>query len=162
MRKPLLLSFLMALIPVIYMAKFSLNSAVVTAVIVILSLLSNELIQRRRSSRLLGDEPHRRLSEKVRALVERDLESELFNLSSQVEEELKRDLEEISADKGISTRSFDLIKVIPALLFFSNALILFSLNKDLDLLEAHFAIASMVVLAHLGAITSTPPSKNLR
>jgi len=164
MKKPLLASLLMALIPVIYMATFNLKSALVTALFVALSVLVREFTRSRISSQSRLDELHRKLSERVRALLERDLESELFKLSSKVEDEIKRDLEAINSETDSRMKSFDLRAAIPAILFLINALILFSIKSESLLTEKEglFGIGAMMVLAHLTAFTPAPLPRVVR
>lgn len=164
MKKPLLASLLMVLIPVIYMATFSLKSALVTVLFVALSILISEFTHRLISSQSRLDELHRRLSEKVKTLLERDLESELFKLSSKVEDGIKRDIEAINSETDSKMKSLDFRKAIPAIFFLINALILFFMKNELLVAEgdALIGIGAMMVLAHLAAFTPAPLSRVVR
>ncbi|MFM7463828.1 MAG: hypothetical protein ACKO29_07150 [Actinomycetota bacterium] len=92
------------------------------------------------------------------------MESELFKLSSKVEDEIKRDLEAINSETDSRMESFDLRAAIPAIFFFINAFILFSIKSESLLTEKEglFGIGAMMVLAHLTAFTPRPLPRVVR
>ncbi|MFZ9250485.1 MAG: hypothetical protein ACO23J_05830, partial [Candidatus Nanopelagicaceae bacterium] len=107
-------------------------------------------------------ELHQKISKSVKSLIERDLESELFNLSSQVEEEIKTNLQGIDATADLAQKFRNFAVITPVLIFLLNALFLFYVSKELAILnkEAILAMSAMMLLAHLGAITPTNFRKN--
>ena len=157
MRKQLLYKAVLAIPPLAYMATVELRLMLVTSAAVMISILAIGLISSRKISQSYKAELSERLARRVRALVDRDLESEIFNLSSQVEAEIKRDLDEIDASLKIDEKSLNLKALIPISIFVINGLILFFISDKMALGndEAIFALGSMMVLAHLSSITPT-------
>jgi len=157
MRKQLLYKAVLAIPPLAYMATVELRLMLVTSAAVMISILAIGLISSRKISQSYKAELSERLARRVRALVDRDLESEIFNLSSRVEAEIKRDLDEIDASLKIDEKSLNLKALIPISIFVINGLILFFISDKiaLDNDEAIFALGSMMVLSHLSYITPT-------
>lgn len=157
MRKQLLYKAVLAIPPLAYMATVELRLMLVTSAAVMISILAIGLISSRKISQSYKAELSERLARRVRALVDRDLESEIFNLSSQVEAEIKRDLDEIDASLKIDEKSLNLKSLIPISIFVINGLILFFISDKIALEndEAILALGSMMVLAHLSSITPT-------
>jgi len=157
MRKQLLYKAVLAIPPLAYMATVELRLMLVTSAAVMISILAIGLISSRKISQSYRAELSERLARRVRALVDRDLESEIFNLSSQVEAEIKRDLDEIDASLKIDEKSLNLKALIPISIFVINGLILFFISDKIALEndETLFALGSMMVLAHLSSITPT-------
>jgi hypothetical protein len=157
MRKQLLYKAVLAIPPLAYMATVELRLMLVTSAAVMISILAIGLISSRKTSQSYKAELSERLARRVRALVDRDLESEIFNLSSQVEAEIKRDLDEIDASLKIDEKSLNLKALIPISIFVINGLIPFFISDKIALEndEALFALGSMMVLAHLSSITPT-------
>ena len=157
MRKQLLYKAVLAIPPLAYMATVEFRLMLVTSAAVMISILAIGLISSRKISQSYKAELSERLARRVRALVDRDLESEIFNLSSQVEAEIKRDLDEIDASLKIDEKSLNLKALIPISIFVINGLILFFISDKIALEndEAIFALGSMMVLAHLSSITPT-------
>ena len=157
MRKQLLYKAVLAIPPLAYMATVELRLMLVTSAAVMISILAIGLISSRKISQSYKAELSERLARRVRALVDRDLESEIFNLSSQVEAEIKRDLDEIDASLKIDEKSLNLKALIPISIFVINGLIPFFISDKIALEndEALFALGSMMVLAHLSSITPT-------
>lgn len=157
MRKQLLYKAVLAIPPLVYMTTVELRLMLVTSAAVMISILAIGLISSRKISQSYKAELSERLARRVRALVDRDLESEIFNLSSQVEAEIKRDLDEIDASLKIDEKSLNLKALIPISIFVINGLILFFISDKIALEndEAIFALGSMMVLAHLSSITPT-------
>ena len=157
MRKQLLYKAVLAIPPLAYMATVELRLMLVTSAAVMISILAIGLISSRKTSQSYKAELSERLARRVRALVDRDLESEIFNLSSQVEAEIKRDLDEIDASLKIDEKSLNLKALIPISIFVINGLILFFISDKIALEndETLFALGSMMVLAHLSSITPT-------
>ncbi len=157
MRKQLLYKAVLAIPPLAYMATVELRLMLVTSAAVMISILAIGLISSRKISQSYRAELSERLARRVRALVDRDLESEIFNLSSQVEAEIKRDLDEIDASLKIDEKSLNLNALIPISIFVINGLILFFSSDKIALEndEAILALGSMMVLAHLSSITPT-------
>lgn len=157
MRKQLLYKAVLAIPPLAYMATVELRLMLVTSAAVMISILAIGLISSRKISQSYKAELSERLARRVRALVDRDLESEIFNLSSQVEAEIKRDLDEIDASLKIDEKSLNLKALIPISIFVINGLILFFISDKIALEndETLFALGSMMVLAHLSSITPT-------
>lgn len=157
MRKQLLYKAVLAIPPLAYMATVELRLMLVTSAAVMISILAIGLISSRKISQSYKAELSERLARRVRALVDRDLESEIFNLSSQVEAEIKRDLDEIDASLKIDEKRLNLKALIPISIFVINGLILFFISDKIALEndETLFALGSMMVLAHLSSITPT-------
>lgn len=157
MRKQLLYKAVLALPSLAYMATVDLRLTLVTSAAVMISILAIGFISSRKISQSYKAELSERLSRRVRALVDRDLESEIFNLSSQVEAEIKRDLDEIDASLKIDEKSLNLNALIPISTLVLNGLILFFISDKIALEndETLFALGSMMVLAHLSSITPT-------
>lgn len=157
MRKQLFYKAVLAIPPLAYMATVELRLMLVTSAAVMISILAIGLISSRKISQSYKAELSERLARRVRALVDRDLESEIFNLSSQVEAEIKRDLDEIDASLKIDEKRLNLKALIPISIFVINGLILFFISDKIALEndETLFALGSMMVLAHLSSITPT-------
>jgi len=157
MRKQLLYKAVLAIPPLVYMATVEFRLMLVTNAAVMISILAIGLISSRKISQSYKAELSERLARRVRALVDRDLESEIFNLSSQVEAEIKRDLDEIDASLKIDEKSLNFKTLIPISIFVINGLILFFISDKIALEndETLFALGSMMVLAHLSSITPT-------
>ena len=162
MRKRLLRSLLISCLPLIYMAKLNVSSTLFTAAAVIISILVTEFTRSRISSQSTSGELHQKISKSVKSLIERDLESELFNLSSQVEQEIKTNLQGIDATADLAQKFRNFAVITPVLMFLLNALFLFYMSKELALLnkEEILAMSAMMLLAHLGSITPTDFRRN--
>jgi len=155
MGRRLLITVMISIIPVTYLATLDLVSALVTAIAVTISNLGSGVLQSHLSSRSTTQEMHQKLSRSVSALVDRDLESEIFKLSSQVEEKIKTELHSIDSEEELGQKSFKLAVFFPVLIFLLNALFLFVISKDSILRndETVLGIGSMLILAHLSPLT---------
>jgi hypothetical protein len=134
------------------MATLNLDAALVTAVAVTVSLLVSRFSPSRISAQT--SELHKKLAQNVEALIERDLESELFNLSSLVEEEVNSDLNQI--EKSVEPKkSINFFILAPVLIMLLNAMIIFFFGKELIIVgsEALIGVGSAMLSAHLAIMT---------